>query len=44
MHLDETGVGALLEDTVRACRRASTRMNCSLKLGVVGNLLCSDYM
>lgn len=41
-HLDETGVGHLLESTVRACRAVKRHGDDHLKLGVVGEVMCSD--
>ena len=42
MHVDEMGVGHLLESTVRACRSLNRRGYPHLKLGIVGEELCSD--
>jgi hypothetical protein len=41
-HLDQAGVGHLLESTVRACRAVKCRGDDHLKLGVIGAALCSD--
>lgn len=41
-HLDEVGVGHLLESTVRACRAVKRRGDNHLKLGIISDAVCSD--
>ena len=41
-HIDEVGVGHLLESTVRACRTVKRRGDDQLKLGIIGDVMCSD--
>jgi len=44
MHIDEVGVGSLLSQTIKACRQMKKHTNHHLKLGVVGDMMCSDPM
>jgi len=44
MHVDEVGVGTLLSQTIKSCRQLKKHTNQHLKLGIIGDFMCSDPM